>query len=81
MQQKSIQSPPQNSEKGNQLSLLITLVEQYESERFPADLPDPIAAIKFRMDQQNLTQKDLIPYIGSRSRVSEILSSKDHSQN
>ena len=70
------QSPAPNSEKGNQLSILVTLVEKYESEQFPIELPDPIAAITFRMEQKGLTQKDLIPYIGSRSRVSEILSGK-----
>lgn len=60
--------------EGDELELLATLVELYEKEVHPIDLPDPIEAIKFRMEQQNLTQKDLIPWIGSRSKVSEVLS-------
>jgi len=52
------------------------LVKDYESKRFSSSLPDPIEAIKFRMDQQNLAQRDLVPYIGSRSKVSEVLSGK-----
>jgi HTH-type transcriptional regulator/antitoxin HigA len=52
------------------------LVEKYEQENFPIDLPDPVAAIKFRMDQQGLTRKDLEPYIGSQSKVSEVLNRK-----
>ncbi|MCX5829686.1 MAG: ImmA/IrrE family metallo-endopeptidase [Deltaproteobacteria bacterium] len=59
---------------GDELELLATLVELYENKVHPVDLPDPIGAIKFRMEQQNLTQKDLIPWIGSRSKVSEVLS-------
>jgi HTH-type transcriptional regulator/antitoxin HigA len=52
------------------------LVEDYERKRIEANAPDPIEAIKFRMDQMNLTQRDLVPFIGSRSRVSEVLSRK-----
>ena len=52
------------------------LIEKYEEEHYPIDIPDPIDAIKFRMEQAGLTQKDLIPYIGSRSKVSEVLSGK-----
>lgn len=68
--------PNPNSEEGEKLSLLGTLIEDYESRAFPETLPDPIEAIKFRMEQANLKPIDLIPYIGSRSRVSEILSGK-----
>lgn len=60
--------------EGDELELLVTLVELYEKVAHPIDLPDPIEAIKFRMDQMGLKQKDLIPYIGSRSKVSEVLS-------
>jgi HTH-type transcriptional regulator/antitoxin HigA len=60
--------------EGDELELLVTLVEMYESKAHPIDLPDPIEAIKFRMEQMGLKQKDLIPYIGSRSKVSEVLS-------
>jgi HTH-type transcriptional regulator / antitoxin HigA len=59
---------------GDELELLLLLVEKYEDKAFPIDLPDPITAIRFRMDQQNLKPKDLIPYIGSKSKVSEVLS-------
>jgi HTH-type transcriptional regulator/antitoxin HigA len=68
--------PDPDSEEGEQLSLLSTLIQDYETRVFPETLPDPIDAIKFRMEQVGLTQSDLIPYIGSRSRVSEILSGK-----
>lgn len=68
--------PDPDSPEGDQLEILGTLVADYESRRFPATLPDPIEAIKFRMEQTGLKPADLIPYIGSRSRVSEILSGK-----
>lgn len=59
--------------KGDELELLLLLVEKYEDNAFPIDLPDPIAAIRFRMEQQNLKAKDLVPFIGSKSKVSEVL--------
>lgn len=62
--------------KGDTLDILITLVEAYEREHYPISLPDPIEAIKFRMEQSGLTRKDLEPYIGSRARVSEVLNHK-----
>jgi len=68
--------PDPNSTMGEQLSLLSTLIEDYEARIFPEKLPNPIDAIKFRMEQAGLKPADLIPYIGSRSRVSEILSGK-----
>ena len=61
------------SPKGDELELLLLLIETYEDEAFPMELPDPLAAIRFRMEQQNLTPKDLIPYFGSKSKVSEVL--------
>jgi HTH-type transcriptional regulator / antitoxin HigA len=60
--------------EGDELELLVTLVELYEKAKYPIDLPDPVEAIKFRMEQLGLRQKDLIPFIGSRSKVSEVLS-------
>lgn len=60
--------------EGDELELLVTLVEWYEKAKHPIDLPDPVEAIKFRMEQLRLKQKDLIPLIGSRSKVSEVLS-------
>lgn len=68
--------PHPDSDEGEKLSLLATLVADYEAKTFPETLPDPIEAIKFRMEQASLKPTDLIPYIGSRSRVSEILSGK-----
>lgn len=56
--------------------VMIILIEKYEEEHYHMDIPDPIEAIKFRMEQAGLTQKDLIPYVGSRSKVSEVLSGK-----
>ena len=62
--------------KGDELELLLLLVEKYEEEAFPIDLPEPVAAIRFRMDQQGLKQRDLEPYIGSKSKVSEVLNGR-----
>jgi HTH-type transcriptional regulator/antitoxin HigA len=68
--------PDPDSAEGEQLNLLSTLIQDYEARAFPEALPNPIEAIKFRMDQAGLKPADLIPYLGSRSRVSEILSGK-----
>jgi HTH-type transcriptional regulator/antitoxin HigA len=62
--------------EGDRLDVLATLVDAYEAERDPIDPPDPIAAIRFRMEQQGLTRKDLERILGSRVRVSEILNRK-----
>ena len=62
--------------EGEELDVLADLVVAYEHKHFPIDLPDPIAAIKFRMEQQGLTRKDLEPLIGSRGKVSEVLNGK-----
>lgn len=62
--------------EGDELELWLLLIEKYEEEKFPIDLPDPVEAIRFRMDQANLKQKDLVPMIGSKSKVSEVLSGK-----
>jgi HTH-type transcriptional regulator / antitoxin HigA len=61
---------------GDELDLLVTLVEAYEMKHFPIAPPDPIDAIKFRMEQMGLTNADLEEYLGSQSRVSEILNRK-----
>ena len=68
--------PGRGTPEADELELLTLLIQDYESRHVPTSLPDPIEAIKFRMEQQQLTQRDLIPYIGSRSKVSEILSGK-----
>jgi len=62
--------------ESDELDVLSVLVEAYEDEHYPMDPPDPIEAIKFRMEQMGLSRKDLEPYIGSRSRVSEVLTRK-----
>lgn len=64
---------PDTSE-GDELELLATLVELYEEKKYPVELPDAVTAIRFRMEQQGLKQKDLVPFIGSKSKVSEVLS-------
>lgn len=58
---------------GDRLDVLATLVDAYEAARYPMDPPDPIEAIKFRMEQQGLTRKDLEPLIGTRTRIAEVL--------
>jgi HTH-type transcriptional regulator/antitoxin HigA len=64
------------SPEGDRLDVLVTLVEAYEREHYPVDFPDPIEAIKFRMEQQGLTVEDLVPVIGRKNRVYEILARK-----
>ena len=62
--------------EGDELDILAILIERYEDEHFPLGASDPVAAIRFRMEQQNLTSKDLEPFIGSSGRVSEVLNRK-----
>ncbi|MBI2232218.1 MAG: helix-turn-helix domain-containing protein [Deltaproteobacteria bacterium] len=59
--------------QGDRLDILATLVDAYENEHYPMDPPDPIEAIKFRMEQQGLNRKDLADVLGSRTRVAEVL--------
>jgi len=65
-----------DSDEGARFEALITLIEAYERKHYPIDPPDPIEAIKFRMDQGGLTVKDLVPMIGKSNRVYEVLSGK-----
>ncbi|MFZ5675527.1 MAG: helix-turn-helix domain-containing protein [Pseudomonadota bacterium] len=62
--------------KGDRLDILATLIDVYEERHFPIDPPDPIEAIKFRMEQQGLTRKDLEPIFGTRNRTSEVLNGR-----
>ena len=62
--------------EGERLDILVTLVEAYERKHYALDLPDPIEAIKFCMDQKGLSPKDLEPMIGKRNRVNDILNHK-----
>src|SRR5262245_48460757 len=70
-----LNSKPKTVE-ADSLEILTVLVEDYERKHYPIDPPDPIEAIKFRMEQMELTRKDLEPCIGSRARVSEVLNHK-----
>ena len=62
--------------EGDRLDVLVTLIEAYERQHFPMDLPDAVEAIKFRMEQQGLIAKDLEPMIGRSNRVYEVLNRK-----
>jgi HTH-type transcriptional regulator/antitoxin HigA len=62
--------------EGDKLDVIATLVDAYESQRYPMDPPDPIEAIKFRMEQQGLKRKDLESLIGTRGRIAEVLDGK-----
>lgn len=61
---------------GDRLDILATLIDAYETKHFPMDPPDPVEAIRFRMEQQGLTRKDLEPLIGARNRVADVLNRK-----
>ena len=64
------------TEEGDELDVLATLVEAYERDHFPIDPPDPVEAILFRMEQMGIDRKALEPFLGGRSRVSEVLNRK-----
>jgi HTH-type transcriptional regulator/antitoxin HigA len=65
-----------NTAAGDELELLSMLIEKYENEHFPIPAPNPIEAIKFRMEQMQYSQTDLVKILGQKSRVSEILNNK-----
>ena len=65
-----------NTAKGDEFELLSLLIDNYEEEHYPVDLPHPIEAIKFRMDQMGLNQKDLVDCFGDKSKVSDVLNLK-----
>ena len=73
---ESLMTAKLHSPEGERLDVLVTLVEAYEKKHFPMELPDPVEAIKFRMEQLDLTPKDLEPMIGRLNRVYEVLSHK-----
>jgi HTH-type transcriptional regulator/antitoxin HigA len=62
--------------EGDRLDVLVTLVQAFEAKHYPIDLPDPIEAIKYHIEQNGLEPRDLVPYIGSRNRVYEVLNRK-----
>lgn len=65
-----------NTPEGDEAEILAMLIDHYENQHFPIEAPDPIEAIKIRMEEMNLKQKDLVGVIGGKSRVSEILNKK-----
>ena len=64
------------TDQGDELEILSILIDRYENDNFPIGMPDPIEAIKFRMEQMGMKQKDLAEVVGFKSRVSEILNKK-----
>lgn len=70
---ESLMGAKARTPQGDRLDVLVTLIEGYERQHFPMDLPDAVEAIKFRMEQQGLTPKDLEPLIGRSNRVYEVL--------
>ena len=73
---ESIFDAKPNTPKGDEFELLSLLIDNYEEEHYPIELPHPIEAIKFRMDQMGLKQKDLIGCFGDKSKVSDVLNLK-----
>jgi HTH-type transcriptional regulator/antitoxin HigA len=65
-----------NTKAGDELDVLVTLVEAYERDHFPINVPDPVEAILFRMEQIEMDRKALEPFLGGRNRVSEVLNRK-----
>lgn len=65
-----------NTPEGDRLDVLVTLVEAWEAKHYPMDLPDPVEAIKYHMEQKGLKPRDLTPFIGGRNRVYEVLNRK-----
>jgi HTH-type transcriptional regulator/antitoxin HigA len=70
---EGLMSAKRNTPDGDRLDVLVTLVEAWERKHYPMDLPDLVEAIKYHMDQNGLQPRDLIPFIGSRNRVHEVL--------
>ena len=73
---ESLMMAEADTPEGERLDVLVTLIEAYEAKHYPLDFPDPVEAIKFEMEQKGLGVKDLVPMIGQRNRVYEILNRK-----
>jgi HTH-type transcriptional regulator/antitoxin HigA len=73
---ETLMTAERDTPRGERLEVLVTLVEAYENKHYPLDLPDPVEAIKFCMEQKGMTPKDLVPIIGRINRVYEVLSRK-----
>lgn len=67
---------PANSKEGDEAEILSLLIENFENEHFKIEAPDPMEAIRIRMEEMDLKQKDLVPFIGSKSKTSEVLNRK-----
>lgn len=70
---EGLMAAKRNTPAGDRLDVLVTLVGAWERKHYPLDLPDPVEAIKYHMDQNGLAPRDLVPFIGSRNRVHEVL--------
>ena len=73
---EGLMTAKRDTPEGDRLDVLVTLVEAWEARHYPLDLPDPVAAIRYHMEQNGLAPKDLAPYVGSRNRVYEVLNRK-----
>ena len=73
---ESLMMAKHNTPQGERLDVLVTLVEAWERKHYPIDLPDPVDAIKFAMEQRGLSVKDLVPMIGAPNRIYEVLNRK-----
>ncbi|MDX8381762.1 MAG: transcriptional regulator [Ghiorsea sp.] len=73
---ESLMMATENSPEGEKLDVLTTLIEAYEAKHYPINMPDPIEAIRFEMEQQELSVQDLVPMIGRSNRVYEVLNHK-----
>lgn len=73
---EALMNAKRGTPEGDRLDLLVTLVEAWEAKHYPIDLPDPVEAIKYHMEQKGLEPRDLVEYIGSRNRVYEVLNRK-----
>jgi HTH-type transcriptional regulator/antitoxin HigA len=73
---ESLMEAKEFTPEGDHLDVLVTLVEAWEAKRYPMDLPDPVEAIKYHMEQNDLAPRDLVPFIGNRNRVYEVLNRK-----
>ena len=71
---EALMAAERDTPEGDRLDILVTLVEAYETKHYPLDLPDPVEAIRFRMEQKGMTPKDLVPMIRRINRVYEVLS-------
>ncbi len=73
---EGLMTAKRNTPDSDRLDVLVTLVEAWEDKHYPMDLPDPVEAIKYHMEQDELSPKDLVTFIGSRNRVYEVLNRK-----